>query len=265
MDYTETEIQAARLQTEAKMNLLRRRAKYYQNEREMDNIREEDIFQQILKMNRRLSVPDGFSLKPKTKLGDTQKKTSILQMEKELKEREVAEFKEFAANRAIQQENMRRRGLLKQAISLNLHEIETKLSISVSNRDQSLEIYLEELVQMVVAYITTIQSSDIEKTDKMEYIQRLRNLDISILENWMHSLNYHILKDAETIQRIRALIEQFGEYTGIPLEFQINMDTEDDEAYCRQLLEDDMSESRHAWIQNHVFSFDSFSSESILP
>jgi len=257
MDYTETEINAARLQTDAKMNLLRRRAKYYKNEEAMDNICEEEIFEQILKMNRRLRVPEGFVLKRTPKLGDNNKKTSIVEMAKESNQRDIEEFKERAAKYAIEQENMRQRGLLKQAISLNLREIETKLSISVLNFPQSLEIYLEELVQMVIAYITTIQSSNIEEADKMEYIQRLRNLDISRLENWMHSLNYHVLENAESIQRIRVLIEQFGEYTGISLEFQINMDTEDDEAYCRQLIADELSESRIQWnAVNHVFSFD---------
>jgi hypothetical protein len=246
-EYSEQELASARLQTDAKISLLQRRAAYYGNESNNTDISYGVIFEQILKSNRNQRRPDSAK-----RLGETQKQMTVSDLFKETEKRELDRLKKAQEELAIQREMFKLRAKAKELILLKIRQVEEWLNTvpytqeNAANLD-SLESYLTELISRLEACTSLLYESEIDGIDKSLYLQRLSRLNIAPLESWMYSLKYNILDGTDTIQRIRELIGQFSEWTGIPLQLECNMHTEDDESYCQQLLADELMESQRQW------------------
>lgn len=247
MEYTEEERRVAELQTDARMQLLSRRAQYYSMV--SVDINREAIFQQILESNRKSRGNNRSK-----KLGETQNSFSFTEFCKQEDAKANEEMKRAVEKAKEEGERLKARGLLKESISLKIREIEQSLDVDQS-KESSLDSYLENLLEMIHTTTIAIYESDIDPLDKDSFLQRIRRLDICKLESWMRNLQYNIVNDSAKIQRIREQLEQFSEMTGISLELNVEMHTEDDEAYCQQLVADELAERERQWSQSNVFSF----------
>jgi hypothetical protein len=243
-EYTESEIQTARLQTDAKVSLLKRRTKYYGiSEGEIDA---ESIFQNILRLNRN-------QLPKLCKLGATRNTMTATDIANQVRKSQIADHQIAKAYLLEKQEESARRVAAKEDILQKILDIETQLLCQDGN--QPLDIYLERLVEKIKNVFDKIYDSPLLEIDQSVLIRRIKNANISYLENWMHSLEYNVLERSAELQRIDTLVDELSILMEIPLEFQIKMNTEDDEAYCRQLIADDTATQQMAWEEEDVFRF----------
>jgi hypothetical protein len=234
MEFTDSEIAAAKTQMEARIAMIRKRATYYQGCQ--DEIDKEAMLTQILLANRR-GRPSSSSGK---RLGETRQTSSISLMEKANAKEDLESWKREKEEAERKKEESLKRGLQKEGICGSFHLIQTALA-TVSEQS-NIEESLAKIVEKIHLYIAEVQESTLDEMDKFAYLQRLGTLDITHLEKWMHSLKYDVLQRTGDIERIRQQIEVFSEITGIPISFEVEMHTEDDEAFCRQLIADDLAQ-----------------------
>jgi hypothetical protein len=232
MEYTESEILAANLQTDARIALMQRRASYY-GFAEENKINREEIFRIILESNRKNRRKDF------TK-GNHCKIVKMSDLQRREEREHIAAFTKEKEDLEKRKEEAFERGRQKEILRYRFDEIQTRLSNS-SNED-SLVSLLTILVDLLNRYLSEVQESNLDEIDKIVFTKRLEQLDIANLEAWMHSLKYDVLQRMEDIGEIRQQIEIFSEITGIPLQFELEMHTEDDEAFCQQLLAEEEAE-----------------------